>query len=74
MDQYIKVVILDSLFESQILGEVMKDRGIPHLIKSYYDSAYDGIFQGQKGWGAVFAPPEYSIEIKEIIEELRNKG
>lgn len=73
MDRYTKIAAVDSVFEAQLLGDILTDRGIPHLMKSYYDSAYDGIFQGQKGWGAVFAPVENGAEIIEILAELRGK-
>ena len=42
----------------------------PHRIRSYHDSAYDGIFQAQKGWGVVLAPPEYQEEIQSIYQDL----
>lgn len=55
MKEYTKIAIIDSLFEAQMLDEILCNQEIPHLLKSYYDTAYDGLFQGQKGWGAVFA-------------------
>ncbi|QJW48383.1 hypothetical protein HA075_23430 [bacterium BFN5] len=73
MEKYTKIAAIDSVFEAQLLGDILTDRNIPHFMKSYYDSAYDGIFQGQKGWGAVFAPMESSSEIIEILHEIRGK-
>jgi hypothetical protein len=74
MDEFFtRIAVVDDQFEAQILDAILTERKIPYLIKSYYDSAYDGLFQGQKGWGAVFAPASYSTEISEILTELRKE-
>jgi hypothetical protein len=71
LQEYRRIANLDNQFEVQILEEVLKDRQIPYYVKSYHDAAYDGLFQGQKGWGAVFAPEEFQEEILAIIQEIR---
>ena len=71
MQGYSKIAGVDNQFEAQILEAVLAERNIPHLLKSYYDSAYDGLFQGQKGWGAVYAPEQFASEILEILSGLR---
>jgi hypothetical protein len=53
-----------------LLDSVLNERNIPHRIRSYYDSAYDGIFQAQKGWGVVLAPPQYQEEIESVYRDL----
>jgi hypothetical protein len=50
---------------------VLEERGIPYALRSYHDTAYDGLFQAQKGWGVVTAPEEWREEILEIIDDLR---
>jgi hypothetical protein len=72
MDDYTKVTLLDNEFEAQLLDSVLTERGVPHLIRSYHDTAFDGLFQVQKGWGQVNAPPAYHKEILEIIDDIRN--
>lgn len=74
MEGYVKVAAIDNQFEASLLAEILAERQIPHTLKSYYDVAYDGIFQTQKGWGAVYAPPGYKDEIAEIIASLRTEG
>ncbi|RPI75056.1 MAG: hypothetical protein EHM45_15880 [Desulfobacteraceae bacterium] len=71
MEDYIKVSTLDNEIEAELLGSVLMERSIPHLIRSYHDTAYDGLFQVQLGFGAVSAPAAYKDEIKEILVELR---
>jgi hypothetical protein len=71
MDHYKKVATLDNHFEAQLLESVLRERGIPHMMRSYYDTAFDGLFQTQKGWGYVSAPEEYAGEIDAILSDLR---
>jgi hypothetical protein len=43
-------------------------------MRSYHDTAYDGLFQTQKGWGCINAPESYREEIKEILSDVRNEA
>jgi len=72
MDDIIKVAILENEIEAELLISTLKERNIPHVVGSYRDIAYDGIFQTQKGWGYVNAPISYKQEILEVLEDLRN--
>jgi hypothetical protein len=71
MDDYIKITTLDNEIEAGLLESVLIERSIPHLMRSYHDTAYDGLFQVQLGWGAVYAPVALKEEIMEILTELR---
>ncbi len=70
MDEFKKILILENEIEARLLDSVLNERNIPHRIRSYHDSAYDGIFQAQKGWGVVLAPAEYEEEIQAIYDDL----
>jgi len=70
MARNIKVVILKNEIEANIISPILKERNIPHVIRSYYDSVYDGIFQLQKGWGHIEAPLEYKNKILEIYRDI----
>jgi hypothetical protein len=70
MEEFKKIMILENEIEAGLLDSVLNERNIPHRIRSYHDSAYDGIYQAQKGWGVVLAPPEYEEEIQSIYEDL----
>jgi hypothetical protein len=74
MDYYQKGVTLENQFEAQLLESVLRERRIPHRMRSYYDTAFDGLFQTQKGWGYVSAPEEYLAEIEMILLELRQNS
>ncbi len=74
MDEYKKIVVLDNEIEAQLMDSILTERNIPHRMKSYHDSAYDGIFQAQKGWGHIEAPLRYKGEIIAIHADLPVKN
>ena len=74
MDDYVKVIVLDNEIEAQLLDSILSEREIPHLMVSYHDTAYDGLFQTQKGWGHVSAPARFKQEILEILHEVRRNA
>lgn len=65
-----KILILNNQVEAKLLEGILTERGIPHLIRTYHDSAYDGLWQAQAGWGHVEAPGEFREEILKIYSEM----
>lgn len=70
MAELTKVLVLNNQIEADLMGEILKEHNIPHFIQSYHDTAYDGIFQFQKGWGHIEAAPEHHDEILTIYKNL----
>jgi hypothetical protein len=70
MEEFKKILVLDNEIEAQLMASILMERNIPHRMKSYHDSAYDGIFQVQKGWGHIEAPLNYKEEIMAIRADL----
>ena len=56
--------------EAMLLDEILTEKQIPHLIRSYHDSAYDGLWQTQSGWGHLEAPEEYADEIRNTYDQM----
>ena len=71
MNDYIKVAILENDDEARLIASILTEREIPHHIRSYFDTAFDGLYQSQKGWGYVSAPEACTEEILEIITDIR---
>jgi hypothetical protein len=69
-----KILELHNEFEAELIEEILKDRNIPFLIRKFHDSAYDGLWESQSGWGNLMAPPEYKDEILKIYEEMANSS
>ncbi len=73
MEGFEKILVLDNEVEAHLLGSLLEDRNIPHLMRSYHDSAYDGLWQSQQGWGHVEAPERFRETILEIYRNLKEK-
>jgi len=71
MEDFTKAMVLENDIEANLLDSILNERGVPHIMQSYYDTAYDGLYQTQKGWGHVSAPASYHEEIKEVVFDLR---
>jgi hypothetical protein len=71
MEDYVKIAVLENDIEATLLESILTEQAIPHRMRSYHDTAYDGLFQTQKGWGYVAAPPSYHQDILEILSDLR---
>ena len=70
MNKTVKILVFDNEIEAKLLSEILKEKNIPHLIRSYHDSVYDGLWQMQSGWGHLEAPEEFKEEILKIYEEM----
>ena len=74
MEGYVRMATLDNEIEALLVASVLEERRIPHVLESYHDTAYDGLFQTQKGWGYVSAPKDYHEEVLEIISDIRQNA
>ena len=68
---FTKIAVLDNAIEAQLVDSILTDLDIPHRIRSYHDTALDGLYQVQKGWGNIEAPASYQNEIIQILNEIR---
>jgi hypothetical protein len=68
---FIKIAGLENGIEAQLVESILNEHEIPHRIRSYYDTAYDGLFQVQKGWGEIHAPTTFMEPIREILRAVR---
>jgi len=57
--------------EANIIQLILKEHGIFVEIKSFHDTAYDGLFQAQYGWGFIRVPEADFQKAKKIIEEWK---
>jgi hypothetical protein len=74
MDRVKKVAVLHNEVEAKLVDRLLSDEGIPHLMRSYHDSAYDGLFQGGGVWGHIEAPLEFHEQIKSVIDDVRRQA
>ena len=71
--EFIRVACLENQIEAQLVTSILTQQGIPHLVRSFHDTAYDGLFQRRSGWGELSAPQSYREEILEIMDRIRTE-
>ncbi|MFA5712909.1 MAG: DUF2007 domain-containing protein [Bacteroidales bacterium] len=65
-----KILTFNNQFEALKAKELLESKGIPHIIRSYHDSVYDGLYQTHLGWGALFADEENEKSILNILSNF----
>jgi hypothetical protein len=70
MKRTVKILDFKNEIEASLLDGLLTESGIPHIIRSYHDSAYDGLWQTQSGWGHLEAQEENREEILKIYKEM----
>ena len=58
--------------EANAIKSVLAEHGIYAEIRSFHDTAYDGLFQSQYGWGLIRVSETDFPEALRIIEEWKN--
>jgi len=70
MSKTVRILVFDNEIEAKLLSEILTAKEIPHMVRSYHDSVYDGLFQIHSGWGVLEGPEEFKNEILKIYEEM----
>ncbi len=68
-----RIAVLENEVQAQVLDGLLKERRIPHVIRSYHDSAYDGLFQSSHGWGHIEAPRKSKKGILSMLDDLKRQ-
>jgi hypothetical protein len=71
MARWVKAGIVENRFEGDRVSQALNEAEIPFLIKSFLDTAYDGLYLLQKGWGAVMVPEKFVEEAERVISEVK---
>jgi len=66
----VKVFTVKDSFEADVITRELEKEGIPVLIRSFKDTAYDGIYIPQKGWGEVRVPGKDQERARALIDSL----
>ena len=70
MSKPVKILTFKNEIEAMLLDEILNEKKIPHFLRSYHDSAYDGLWQTQTAWGHIEAPEEYREEILQTYNDM----
>lgn len=68
---WIKAGVLENRFEGDRISQSLQAVEIPFRIQSFLDTAYDGLYVPQKGWGMVLVPQTFLEEAERIISEVK---
>lgn len=71
MARWVQAGTIDNRFEGDRVSQALKEAGIPYMVKSFLDTAYDGLYVPQKGWGRVMVSEEWREKAERIIGEVK---
>jgi deoxyribose-phosphate aldolase len=65
---------LDDRFQADLWSRTLDEQGVPHLVRSFEDTAYDGLFVSQKGFGALYVEEDWLERAREMDAELAGRA
>ena len=71
MSRWVQAGAIDNRFEGDRVSRALEEAEIPYMIKSFLDTAYDGLYVPQKGWGRVMVPEEFYNQAERIVTEVK---
>jgi hypothetical protein len=71
MGHWVKAGVVENRFEGDRISQALKEAEIPFMIKSFHDTAYDGLYIPQKGWGVVMVPETLREEAEKLLIEVK---
>ncbi len=66
-----KLLTPENEAEALALKGLLEEHGIPAVVRSFHDSAFDGIFQQKYGWGVLLVPAGDLERAREIVAAWR---
>ncbi len=63
--------MIENRFEGERIAQVLEDAGIPYMITSFLDTAYNGLYIPQKGWGRVMVPEAFLDQAGQMVAEVK---
>ena len=69
-EEFVPVKVAESAFEADRFRAGLEQEGFTVLVRTFHDTAYDGIYVAQKGWGYVEVPRKDQERAGRVVEEL----
>ncbi|MFH1091285.1 MAG: DUF2007 domain-containing protein [Pseudomonadota bacterium] len=67
----IRLTTLENRFEADLITQALADEGLDFVVKPFHDTAYDGLFETQKGFGLLLVEEKDQERARSIVEDLR---
>lgn len=64
-----RIIQIENYSEALRIKDILDTNEIPHIIRNFHDSAYDGLFQNHLGWGVLEADEKDELKIHELLRE-----
>ncbi len=66
----VRIHTVENRFEADLLVQALRQENIPVLLRRFEETAYDGLFVTQMGWGAILVPGDYEEEAARVISRV----
>ena len=66
----VKIHTVENRFEADLLMQALGEECIPAMLRRFEETAYDGLFITQMGWGAILVPGDYEGEARSLVENV----
>ena len=66
----VRIHTVENRFEADLLMQALGEEHIPAMLRRFEETAYDGLFVTQMGWGAILVPGDYEAEARSLIESV----
>ena len=66
----VRIHTVENRFEADLLMQALGEECIPAMLRRFEETAYDGLFVTQMGWGAILVPGDYEEEARSLIENV----
>lgn len=66
----VKLRVLDNRFQADVWTQALEAEGIALRVRSFMDTAYDGLYVSQKGWGVIYVEEEDLARAQELDQAL----
>ena len=67
----IRVAGIENRFEADVVSDALEQEGIRYMIRTFEDSAYDGLFVTQKGYANLLVEEEDKDRVLALLEDVR---
>ncbi|MBM4288870.1 MAG: DUF2007 domain-containing protein [Deltaproteobacteria bacterium] len=67
---YEKLRIVQNRFEGELLAAALERSGVDFFLRTFEDTAYDGLFVAQEGWGVIWVASEDRWVAEDIVQKF----
>ena len=66
----VRIHTVENRFEADLLIQSLRQEHIPAMLRRFEETAYDGLFVTQMGWGAILVPGDYEEQAAGVISRV----